>query len=286
MKKMILIFALIVMYSVTIFSNPPIGVTMDTRPWRMMNFLPMDRGLPSYTPACSCPCDSMIKAAEIMSPDEGEVYLRGGRKFDSLNCQEFRLLLSACNGKSINAFSLTFDYDNAENPYPCFSTNQSFYKVNSANILEKVGSINRPSGNSVNISLGSDSIPACLSKIITFYVCTTNDCQFSRVNVSVNFFSIDSCTSRSLIFQYDGITGESGNEININTKSLPLKDIIDKYQFTVYDVYGNLIGSYINLTENDLQTELTNLKLGNGIYIIHKLNYDNKESIEKILINN
>lgn len=61
---------------------------------------------------------------------------------------------------------------------------------------------------------------------------------------------------------------------------------VDKYQIVVYDIYGNEIAKFINLSDDDLQVELANLKMKNGVYLIHKLNYDNKESIEKILINN
>lgn len=289
MKKIILILALIVMNNITIFSNPPNGVTFDQLPWRMIDFPPVDRDIPPYTPACSCSCADMIKAAEIMSTDEGEVYLRGGREYDGLICQEFRLLLSACNGAPITNFGLTFDYGNAQNESPCFDENQSFYKVNSSNNLESVGSITRPNGYNINISLGSDFIPACSSKIITFYVCTSEYCQFSRVNVSVDLSSADGCSSRSLIFQYDGITSipkVNNNDPNLQGNNWKLKNIIDKYQIAVYDIYGNEIAKFINLSDDDFQVELANLKMKNGVYLIHKLNYDNKESIEKILINN
>lgn len=289
MKNIILISTLIVINCLTIFSNPPNGVTFDQLPWRMIDFPPIDRDIPPYTPACSCSCADMIKAAEIMSSNEGEVYLRGGREYEGLRCQEFRILLSACNGAPITQFGLTFDYENAQNSGSCFIYNQTFYKVDQNNNLSNLGIIERPNSNSISIQLGNDYIPACSSKIITFYICTDAYCDISRINVSVDLTSARGCSSRSLIFQYDGLGGVEPQVKDDDVGKLNhwnFKEIIDKYQISVYDIYGSEIAKYFNLTDDDLQDELANLKLKNGVYIIHKLNYDNKDTIEKILINN
>jgi len=144
----------------------------------------------------------MIKSVKVSSTQtDDEVDLFGGYHIDGKYCQKFELLLSACNGAPINNFKITFDYGNAINAGNCFTEDQFFYKETAQGSSSLLGSVNRTlNENSVTFNLLDDYVPACTSKSITFYVCTSYMCSFSQLNVSVDLMNADGCPDRQLTF--------------------------------------------------------------------------------------